>query len=50
MLNKYVYVIAQVGVKFGINFTSVVYSGKIVDLGKASAIRQSQCYLTLSLT
>ena len=36
----YVYVIAQVGVKFGINFTSVRLSGN----------KKAECYLPLDLT
>ena len=40
----YVYVIARVGVKFGINFTSVRLSGKKIARGEA------ECYLPLNLT
>ena len=40
----YVYVIARVGVKFGINFTSVRLSGNKIARGEA------KCYLPLNLT
>ena len=40
----YVYVIARVGVKFGINFTSVRLSGNKIARGEA------ECYLSLNLT
>ena len=40
----YVYVIARVGVKFGINFTSVRLSGNKIARGEA------ECYLPLNLT
>ena len=40
----YVYVLAQVGVKFGINFTSIRLSGNKIARGKA------ECYLPLKLT
>ena len=40
----YVYVIAWVGVKFGINFTSVRLSGNKIARGEA------ECYLSLNLT
>ena len=40
----YVYVIARVGVKFGINFTSVKLSGNKIARGEA------ECYLPLNLT
>ena len=40
----YVYVIALVGVKFGINFTSVRLSGNKIARGEA------ECYLPLNLT
>ena len=40
----YVYVIAWVGVKFGINFTSVRLSGNKIARGEA------ECYLPLNLT
>ena len=40
----YVYAIAQVGVKFGINFTSVRLSGNKIARGEA------ECYLPLNLT
>ena len=40
----YVYVIALVGVKFGINFTSVRLSGNTIARGEA------ECYLPLNLT
>ena len=40
----YVYVIARVGVKFGINFTSVRLSGNTIARGEA------ECYLPLNLT
>ena len=39
-----VYVIARVGVKFGINFTSVRLSGNKIARGEA------ECYLPLNLT
>ena len=39
-----VYVIAQVGVKFGINFTSVRLSGNKIARGEV------ECYLPLNLT
>ena len=39
-----VYVIARVGVKFGINFTSVRLSGNKIARGGA------ECYLSLNLT
>ena len=39
-----VYVIARVGVKFGINFTSVRLSGNKIARGEA------ECYLLLNLT
>ena len=45
--NKYIYicnVIARVGVKFGINFTSVRLSGNKIVRGEA------ECYLPLNLT
>ena len=41
---RYVYVIARVGVKFGINFTSVRLSGNKIARGEA------ECYLPLNLT
>ena len=41
---RYVYVIARVGVKFGINFTSVKLSGNKIARGEA------ECYLPLNLT
>ena len=41
---KYVYVIARVGVKFGINFKSVRLSGNKIVLGEA------ECYLPLNIT
>ena len=44
MTSKYVYVIARVGVKFGINFTSVRLSGNKIARGEA------ECYLPLNLT
>ena len=40
----YVYVIARVGVKFGINFTTVRLSGNKIARGEA------ECYLPLNLT
>ena len=40
----YVYVLARVGVKFGINFTSVRLSGNKIARGEA------ECYLPLNLT
>ena len=40
----YVYVMARVGVKFGINFTSVRLSGNKIARGEA------ECYLSLKLT
>ena len=40
----YVYVIARVGVKFGINFTSARLSGNKIARGEA------ECYLPLNLT
>ena len=40
----YVYVISRVGVKFGINFTSVRLSGNKIARGEA------ECYLPLNLT
>ena len=40
----YVHVIARVGVKFGINFTSVRLSGNKITRGEA------ECYLSLNLT
>ena len=40
----YVYVIARVGVEFGINFTSVRLSGNKIARGEA------ECYLPLNLT
>ena len=40
----YVYVIARVGVKFGINFMSVRLSGNKIARGEA------ECYLPLNLT
>ena len=40
----YIYVIARVGVKFGINFTSVRLSGNKIARGEA------ECYLPLNLT
>ena len=40
----YVYVIARVGVKFGINFTSVRLSGNKIARGEA------ECYLRLGFT
>ena len=43
-LNTYIYVIAWVGVKFGINFTSVRLSGNKIARGEA------ECYLPLNLT
>ena len=42
--SRYVYVIARVGVKFGINFTSVRLSGNKIARGEA------ECYLPLNLT
>ena len=44
LLSVYVYVIARVGVKFGINFTSVRLSGNKIARGEA------ECYLPLNLT
>ena len=41
---QYVYVIAWVGVKFGINFTSVRLSGNKIARGEA------ECYLPLNVT
>ena len=43
-IHIYVYVIAWVGVKFGINFTSVRLSGNEIARGEA------ECYLPLNLT
>ena len=43
-IHIYVYVIARVGVKFGINFTSVRLSGNKIAQGEA------ECYLALNLT
>ena len=40
----YVYVIARVEVKFGLNFTSVTLSDNKITRGKA------ECYLPLNLT
>ena len=40
----YVYVIARVGVKFGINFTSVRLNGNKIARGEA------ECYSSLNLT
>ena len=44
ILYVYVYVIARVGVKFGINFKSVRLNGNEIARGEA------ECYLPLNLT